>query len=124
MKDLDMKSINYNNVYHIQPKFEEKKFKQKDYTFPFMSQVVIKYENTDTKEQCVFMSYLIQKLVKYENMRKRDKKTLDNEGTLKSVATFLQAEDLMYSIENLSMTLIQKTFRQSIGQKTLRFDDN
>jgi hypothetical protein len=98
MKDLDLKSINYNNVYHIQPKLDEKKFKQKDYTFPFMTQVVIRYENIDTKEQSVFMSYIIQKLVKFENLRKRDKKTLDNEDTLKSVATFLQAEDLMYSI--------------------------
>ena len=43
---------------------------------------------------------------------------------MRGVVTYLQAEDFQHSIDNMPMTMIQRTFRQSIHQKTMRFTFN
>lgn len=47
----------------------------------FMTQTVIRYENTQTGEQSTFMTYILQKFIKFDNIKKKTMKNLDNEKT-------------------------------------------
>ena len=42
------KCINFNKLYHLDPKLNEKKFGARDYIFPFMTQIIVKYEDTNS----------------------------------------------------------------------------
>ena len=57
----------------LTPKFNEEKLKPQDYLYPFMTQIIVKYQNINTKQEEIFMSYLIQKFIKYGDMNRKDK---------------------------------------------------
>jgi hypothetical protein len=62
----------------MKPKIDFSKLKEKDYLHHFMTQAVIKYEDTKTGEQSLFMTYMLQKFIKFNNIRKSTIKKLDN----------------------------------------------
>ena len=78
MNRLSQKLHNQQQATYINPKINYGKLGPKDYIHHFMTQAVIRYENTQTGEQSVFMTYLLQKFIKYDAIRKQTVKRLDN----------------------------------------------
>ena len=78
MVKLTQKLHNQQQPTYIQPKIDFNKLKEKDYIHHFMTQAVIRYENTQTGEQSTFLTYIIQKFIKFNSIRKSTLKKLDN----------------------------------------------
>lgn len=70
--------LHNSKVNYLNPKIDYNKLKEKDYLHHFMTQAVIKYENTQTGEQCTFLTYALQKFIRSNNIRKQTMKKLDN----------------------------------------------
>jgi hypothetical protein len=66
---------------YLNPKIDYGKLKEKDYLHHFMTQAVIRYENTQTGEQSTFLTYALQKFIRFNSIRKQTMKKLDNEKT-------------------------------------------
>jgi hypothetical protein len=107
IQDLHGKLFNNKQTVHLIPDFAEKKLNPKDYLHHFMTQIVIKYEDTKTGEQCIFMSYIIQKFIKYSKMKPRDIKSLDNENTFMNIIEYLHNEQQKLSLDNLPLGIIR-----------------
>lgn len=56
----------------VTPHIEESKFTPFDYRHPFMTQILIEYQNIETRQESKFMAYIFQKLIKYNEMSKKD----------------------------------------------------
>lgn len=78
MNKLTQKLHNQQTPTYINPKFDTKNLKEKDYIHHFMTQAVIKYENTQTGEQSTFLTYILQKFIKFNNIKKQTMKKMDN----------------------------------------------
>lgn len=63
---------------YISAKIEESKLTSFDYRHPFMTQVLVYYQNIDTKQESKFMAYFMQKLIKYTEMNKKDEASLQS----------------------------------------------
>lgn len=63
---------------YIKPEFESRNLKEKDYIHHFMTQAVIKYEDTQTGEQSTFLTYVMKKIIKYDSIRQSTINKLDN----------------------------------------------
>jgi hypothetical protein len=119
--------INQQQAVYIHPKFDPNKLKAKDYLHHFMTQAVIKYENTQTGEQSIFMTYIQQKFIKFDQIKKRTIKQLDNEKTFHDMIEYLSVEEENYDIGNIPLSFVKKTFRdtlmfsKSIYNRSLRF---
>ena len=126
--ELHGKLFNLKQTVHLIPEFTEKKLQSKDYLHHFMTQIVIKYEDTKTGEQYIFMSYIIQKFIKYSKMKPKDLKSLDNENTFLNIIEYLHNEEQKLSLDNMPLGLIRETFRKTlcrtaVAQRTFRFPD-
>lgn len=86
---LSQKLINQQQAVYINPKIDYNKLKEKDYVHHFMTQAVIKYENTQTGEQSIFMTYILQKFIKFNTIKKSTLKKLDNEKTFHDMMEYL-----------------------------------
>lgn len=92
MNKLSQKLHNQQQATYIHPKMNHNKLTEKDYAHHFMTQAVIKYENTQTGEQSIFLTYILQKIIKYDKIRKNTLKKLDNEKTFHDMMEYLSAE--------------------------------
>jgi hypothetical protein len=124
---LSQKLINQQQAVYINPKIDNSKLKEKDYIHHFMTQAVIKYENTQTGEQSIFMTYILQKFIKFNSLKKNTLKKLDNEKTFHDMMEYLSVEEENYDISNIPLSFVKKTFRdtlmfsKSIYNRSLRF---
>jgi hypothetical protein len=89
MNRLTQKLHNQQQPYYIHPKIDYSKLKEKDYMHHFMTQAVIRYENTQTGEQSTFLTYIQQKFIKFNSIRKQTLKKLDNEKTFHDMLEYL-----------------------------------
>ncbi len=124
---LSQKLINHQQPLYINPKFDQKKLKERDYIHHFMTQAVIRYQNTQTGEQSIFMTYILQKFIRFNKIRKSTLKKLDNEKTFHDMMEYLSVEQQNYDISNIPLSFVKKTFRdtlmfsKSIYNRSLRF---
>jgi len=127
MVKLTQKLHNQQQPTYIQPRIDHNKLKEKDYIHHFMTQAVIRYENTQTGEQSTFLTYILQKFIKFNSIRKSTLKKLDNEQTFHEMLEYLSIEEDNYDISNIPLGFVKKTFREtlmfskSICNRSLRF---
>ena len=124
-RTIKIKLFNENQQEYLTPKFTEKDLKPQDYLYPFMTQIIIKYQNIETKQEEVFMTYMIQKFIKYSVMNKTHKEALNSQKTLENVLTYLSVEKNKLDFEDIPLSVIQKSFRESIEKSfALSIDKN
>lgn len=78
------------------------------------------------------MTYMIQKLVKYTQMKKKDLEVLNSDQTLQNVLDYLDLEERKMDFDDIPLSIIQRSFRDSIGrsmsmsidQRSCRYDDS
>lgn len=92
MNKLTQRLHNQQKPFFISPKIDYNKLKQKDYLHHFMTQAVIRYENTQTGEQSTFLTYILQKFIEFNKIRKQTLKKLDNQKTFHDMLEYLSAE--------------------------------
>lgn len=125
VRTIRVKLFNENQQEYLTPKFNEKALKPQDYLYPFMTQIVIKYQNIETKQEEVFMTYMVQKFIRYSQMAKTQKAVLNSQRTLENVLTYLSVEKNKLDFEDIPLSVIQKSFRESIERSfALSIDKN
>jgi hypothetical protein len=127
MGKLSQKLHNQQTASYINPKIDYSKLREKDYIHHFMTQAVIRYENTQTGEQSTFLTYILQKFIKFNSLRKQTIRKLDNERTFHDMLEYLHVEEENYDIGNVPLSFVKKSFRdtlmfsKSICNRSMRF---
>ena len=96
------------------PSFKENKLKPQDYLYPFMTQIIVKYQNMETRQEEIFMSYMIQKFIKFKEMSNKDRESLVSQQTLENVIKYLSIEQNRLDFNDIPLSVIQQSFRKSI----------
>lgn len=98
----------------ISPEISEGKFTAFDYRHPFMTQILVEYQNIDTREEAKFMAYIMQKIIKYSDLNKKDEESLSSVETLQNVLQYLEVEGEKLDLNNIPLSLCQQSFRNSV----------
>ena len=76
----------------ISPEINEQKFTPFDYRHPFMTQILVEYQNIETRQEAKFMAYIIQKVIKFTEMNKKEEDSMNSVETLQNVLSYLEVE--------------------------------